>query len=123
MEEKVDKSKQVLISWEQHALYEEAIKKLDEISKIGNNALVIRRKGSFSNYSISYDISIVNHNEAEEHLKSIIDMQIKEIERLSKDQQSKLSKIITLSNQITLVKNELSGLIGRTLFRSLINKL
>lgn len=122
MDKKIE-TKQIIIPYSEYQIYEDAVKKLDEISKIGNNALVIRRKGSFSNYSISYDISIVNHNEAEEHLKSIIDMQIKEIERLSKDQQSKLSKIITLSNQITLVKNELSGLIGRTLFRSLINKL
>jgi hypothetical protein len=132
MGKEIDNSKHVLISWEQHALYEEAIKKLNEISTITpDNALIVYKKEDDRHYgrmgfyrsSFSYDFKIIGHNEIESRLKGIIDIQNERMNSIENEIELKEKEVVELNRKIILVKNELSGFIGRIFFKWISNKL
>lgn len=129
--QKLDESKHVLISWEKHAEYEEAVRNLDEISRNTANAIVIQKNqkthrdfaGGFYQNTFWYDIKIMNHNEVEENLKTIIDLQAKEMEAMEERISGHNKAFAEIADKLTYARNELSGLFGRIFFKSLRNKL
>ena len=131
MDKEINNSKHVLISWDQHALYEEAIKKLDEISTMPpDNALIIYKnedrylgRMGFYRSSFSYDLKIIGHNEIEANLKGIIDLQNERMISIENEIELKSKEVAELNSKIMLVKNELSGLIGRIFFKWISSKI